>query len=115
MFNSAVMSNWYLLPVNVQKEFRLLILFMERERILTIGGVWPLNVSTFVSVNANSRCMYARNKIIITGHRLRRKVLKAQMSTVNRECFFFLYVVLLIFQIMRLIYSFAMMVLNFVR
>lgn len=53
MHNSAVMSNWYLLPVSLQKEFRILLLFMQRAQILTIGGIWPLNVRTFVSVSGN--------------------------------------------------------------
>jgi hypothetical protein len=54
MHDSAVMSNWFLLPVGVQKEFRILLLFMQRAQILTIAGIWPLNVRTFVSVSATT-------------------------------------------------------------
>lgn len=90
MFYSATMSNWYLLPTKVQKDFQLLMLFIERTQIIKIAGIWPLNISTFVSVS----CRPSR-------------------SENGAERYEMIDMELLTFQIMRLIYSFAMMINKF--
>lgn len=47
---SFLSFEWYLLPIELQKEFSLLFIFMQGKQTLTVGGSMQLDVNLFVQV-----------------------------------------------------------------
>lgn len=50
-YDDIITTNWYLLPRKCQKELIILTQAAMKPHSLSIGGLFPLNIDTFVHVN----------------------------------------------------------------